>query len=547
MLKRKILRLISVLAAISLLAVCASSMLVSAEYSGGSGTKKDPYLIKTADDLYNMRNNLSAHYKLAATIDMSGYKTDSKYFGGGFVPIGDDSTKPFTGSFTCDLGSDGLPLYAILNLNIYNKKGELFNHDWYGQSDYPDALGQDPPYFYQTALFGTTDGAGIYNIYVLNATVYSSVVGQHSGRYADGTEGSLISYAAFMDTQSTAILIGEAINTTVSHCAATGSVKGNSSRHGGLIGAITDSNVSDSYADIEVDTGGCWGIGNFAGRIAGSSSVTNCFSKGTLNASLDGYGKMGQHKQNSGSGAGGFVGIVDEKSTIENCWTSVKLTSKTKGNNFYGTSLTGTALSKSGVITNCFSYGEYEGKTSAPAGMSNQDNCYISNATNGLQADFNAASPADISSYFLSLSGWTQGDTYPVLSSVNVVTDQGIYVPGAERQGVEVVAAETPVTNETASTASVADSEEETEEMEDGDTTSEGSVTAVEPAEVSKEELGTVQIALIAILTVMIVAITALTVVMVLNTLRAKPENGEETQEDEALTDETEGEMQDAQ
>ena len=269
--KRNIKRFLSVIAVIALIAVSMSSMLVSAaQYSGGSGTKKDPYLIKTADDLYNMRNNLSSHFKLAATIDMSGYKTNSKYFNNGFVPIGDDSTKPFTGSFTCDLGSDGLPLYAILNLNVYNKKGELYNHDWYGAADYPDAMGQNPPYFYQTALFGTTKGAGIYNIYVLNATIYSSVVGQHSGRYADGSEGSLISYKAFMDTQSTGILIGEAFNTTVVHCAATGSVTGKSSRHGGLIGAITDSNVSNSYADVNVDTGGCWGIGNFAGRAYGT-------------------------------------------------------------------------------------------------------------------------------------------------------------------------------------------------------------------------------------------------------------------------------------
>ena len=111
---------ISLCFVIALCAVSLSVFTTSAAFSGGSGTKKDPYLIKTADDLYNMRNNLSAHYKLAATIDMKGYKTDSKYFKKGFVPIGDDSTKPFTGSFVCDSGPDGLPLYAILNLkNLY--------------------------------------------------------------------------------------------------------------------------------------------------------------------------------------------------------------------------------------------------------------------------------------------------------------------------------------------------------------------------------------------------------------------------------------------
>jgi len=117
------LKVASVFLSLCIVIVSFSMLGVSAaKFSGGSGTRNDPYLIKTADDLYNMRDNLSASYKLAATIDMKGYKTDSKYFDKGFVPIGDDSTKPFTGSFTCDLGTDGLPLYAILNLKINNKK-----------------------------------------------------------------------------------------------------------------------------------------------------------------------------------------------------------------------------------------------------------------------------------------------------------------------------------------------------------------------------------------------------------------------------------------
>ncbi len=424
-----VLKVASVFLSLCIVLVCFNMLGVSAaQYSGGSGTRNDPYLIKTADDLYNMRNNLSANFKLAATIDMKGYKTDSKYFNNGFVPIGDDSTKPFTGSFTCDMGSDGLPLYAILNLKIYNSKGEIFKHDWYSESDYPDALGQDEPYFWQTALFGTTNGANIYNIYVLNADIYSSVVGQHDGRYTDG--GNKLMYGSMVDRMSTAVLIGEAINTSVSHCGVSGKVNGKTSLHGGFIGAVKDSNIENSYADVSVDTGGCWHVGGFVGFASGMTTIRNCFSLGSLNASMDGYGEMLKHGANPGSGCGGFIGTIDPAGVmIENCYSGVDLSAKTRGNNFLGAS-----RDTSSVVKNCFCYGKVSGKTSAPSGKENTQNCYISIESKGLQTDFNAASASDITKYFTSIGGWQSGDKYPTLSTTNRVTDSGIYKAGEERE-----------------------------------------------------------------------------------------------------------------
>ncbi|MBQ9965885.1 MAG: hypothetical protein IJP22_04070 [Clostridia bacterium] len=556
--KRKMFsKMISVFALVLVLVSCLSPIMANAAFSGGSGTRNDPYLIKTAKDLYNMRDNLSASYKLAATIDMKGFKTDSKYFNKGFVPIGDDSTKPFTGSFTCDLGSDGLPLYAILNLNIYNKKGEIYNHDWYSPADYPDALGQKAPYFYQTALFGTTSGANISNIYVLNAEIYSSVVGQHNGRYADPSNpGSLISYKEFIDTQSTAILIGEANNTTVTHCAATGEVNGKSSRHGGLIGSAQDSNISNSYADVNIDTGGCWGIGNFIGRIGGMTTVSNCFSLGKLNASLDGYGKMGKFKQNSGSGAGGFIGNINEQGAIvQNCWSAVELTSKTKGNNFLGTAQNNASFDQ---ISNCFCYGVLKGRSSVPGGTSNKTNCFISNATKGLQPEFNAASPAEITKYFLSVGGWVKGDKYPVLASTNVVKDAKMYVPGEEREKApSATTSSSPQTQTTASntqssveiqsnagvqsgvtenTSSQVVSSDNTQtdatsSNSEGNTENQTTVETIEPQE---DEVDIIQLILIAILAVMIIGISGVTVVMIYNTIRTTKKGAEDSEmEDE--------------
>ena len=100
----------------------------AAAYSG-SGTKKDPYLVQTAEQLNGMRDNLSAHYKLANTIDLSSF--------GKFTPIGYEGER-FTGSFTCDTNADGTPKYAIKNLTVYNDSGEKYGHRRESNAGYVD-------------------------------------------------------------------------------------------------------------------------------------------------------------------------------------------------------------------------------------------------------------------------------------------------------------------------------------------------------------------------------------------------------------------------
>lgn len=60
------------------------------EFEGGSGTLKDPYLIKTAEQLNSVRFGLSKHYKLIADIDLSKW--------GNWIPIGE--TPAYAGAFT---------------------------------------------------------------------------------------------------------------------------------------------------------------------------------------------------------------------------------------------------------------------------------------------------------------------------------------------------------------------------------------------------------------------------------------------------------------
>jgi PKD repeat protein len=95
--------------------------LASVQASGGSGTAADPYLVATATDLYNVRNNLAAHYRQTAHIDLSGYAN--------WAPIG-ASNAPFTGVYngdgykitgmTIDSTSDHVGLFAALAGTVQN-------------------------------------------------------------------------------------------------------------------------------------------------------------------------------------------------------------------------------------------------------------------------------------------------------------------------------------------------------------------------------------------------------------------------------------------
>ena len=59
------------------------------EFEGGTGTLKDPYLIKTAEQLNSVRDGLNYHYKLIADIDLSNW--------GNWIPIG--GTPAYAGAF----------------------------------------------------------------------------------------------------------------------------------------------------------------------------------------------------------------------------------------------------------------------------------------------------------------------------------------------------------------------------------------------------------------------------------------------------------------
>ena len=108
-------------------------------FSGqGNGTEKDPYLVTNADELFEVRNDLSAYYKQINDIDLREWISEESP-NQGWMPIG-TSTTPFSGMY------DGCN-YAIKNL--------LINR--------PNQSG--------VALFGCIEEATIKNVCIVNPSI----------------------------------------------------------------------------------------------------------------------------------------------------------------------------------------------------------------------------------------------------------------------------------------------------------------------------------------------------------------------------------------
>ena len=123
--------------------------MVSIAQMDGSGTADDPYQVKTAFDLFDVRANLTAHYKLMNDIDLTEWiakESPSQ----GWSPIGTQTT-PFSGVF------DG---------NKKSIKGLIINK----------------PSVNNVGLFGVLDNASIHHLCLINPIIKgASYVGPIAG------------------------------------------------------------------------------------------------------------------------------------------------------------------------------------------------------------------------------------------------------------------------------------------------------------------------------------------------------------------------------
>ncbi|MDT3697824.1 MAG: InlB B-repeat-containing protein [Thermincola sp.] len=253
-------------------------------FAGGSGTAADPYLIRNSGQLNMMRNNLSAHYKLTAKINLSNYTN--------WTPIG-DSAAPFTGSFegggyTIDglsisrPGDDYVGLFGYISGGAVNNL-KLTNVNVWGRNN----VG---------ALAGFISGTGtITNIHAEGQISAGNSTGENVGGLF-GVSYTGISGASFkgrvLGKQNVGGIAGVLANSGISGSYARAEVQAVGSA-GGLIGLLYGTEqraeVADSYALGQIvsrngETVSTAGFGGLVGRIAGDfkGGIVNSYTIGTL-------------------------------------------------------------------------------------------------------------------------------------------------------------------------------------------------------------------------------------------------------------------------
>lgn len=272
----------------------------------GSGTEADPYLIKTADDLYDVRNSPSSYFKLANDIDLKEWTVDN-YPEAGWVPIC-SSSNPFKGC----LDGNGFTISGL-----FIKRTTDYN-----------------------GLFGYADGATVKNLnvncditgpsYTAAIMAYGSSITMtdctvkgniNGGQYT----GALVGYGSKLTLTDCAVegnisggdvtggLVGKiertanssvVVTTKINACYVKGDISSIGSYVGGLIGNddssflyyyvhqsySNTSNINDCYYDGNIKVTG-YDVGGICGSASGVYS--RCYAKGTVSGEGDVGGIVG--------------------------------------------------------------------------------------------------------------------------------------------------------------------------------------------------------------------------------------------------------------
>lgn len=168
--------------------------------------------VGTPEQLDNMRNDLTAYYKLTADIDLSGIAN--------FSPIGADSNTPFVGKLT----GNG---HTISNLKINNINNK------------------------RQSLFGYTNGATIENLGLLNVNnVGEGDIGALVGKGIGTTINHVYVTGYIEGVDHVGGIMGgtdAGSMTTISNCYVNADVHTRSSQAGGLMGVASSTIINNSY------------------------------------------------------------------------------------------------------------------------------------------------------------------------------------------------------------------------------------------------------------------------------------------------------------
>ena len=298
--------------------------MANGNFGGGDGTELTPFLVEDAYDLNAVRNNLSAHYKQTADIDLNIYST-----GEGWIPIG-QTTIEFTGVYD----GDG---YNIVNLWSDSLAG-------YG------------------GLFGKADGAKFKNINLINVIIVSATnsnMGGLVGYAVNMTEDSIYNChvsGVINESNSNRWYIGGVVGScdsgdgvySINKCSFEGNIKSSVSANsfiGGICGSCSTS-IKNSYSSGNIVAPSANVLGGLCGRLYKNNVCSYSYSLVNIN---EGLNAVASHT------IGGLLGETDGGSRVLKSWARGSVS----GERYVG----GLVGQNIGSINDCYSTGFVVGDT----------------------------------------------------------------------------------------------------------------------------------------------------------------------------------------
>lgn len=270
----------------------------------GKGTEEDPFILTGADDLKDMKYQMSAWYKLGNSIDLGGME---------WTPLG-NSEKPFAGHF------DGAG-YTISNCKVDTGKNYASFFGYVRDAAIVDLTLEQISVTGKNhvgALAGYLSGQYCYmkDCHVKNGQIKGNCyVGGIIGNNKE-LESSILTdcdVSCQIEAESGyAGGIAGALTGKVSKCWFAGTVSSQSWETGGIAGVVKNAQISQCYSNGVIT--GCGEVGGIAGSLeSGTLTVQNCFSVGTVTSTEDGK-------------AGGILGNGDSSaSVIKNSYSAADI------------------------------------------------------------------------------------------------------------------------------------------------------------------------------------------------------------------------------
>ncbi|MBO5560181.1 MAG: hypothetical protein J6A07_00860 [Firmicutes bacterium] len=273
-------------------------------FDGGSGTLEDPYRISTAEQLNEIRNDMSANYILTADIDMSGYDNFEPI--GTFVPLGSTGEEAETPT----------PDYAFTG--VFDGSGHTISN-----------LTINKPGGFTVGLFGCVSGGEVRNVNFTNAQVSASMMsGCCIGYLFDGsvknvnlTDSTVNGTESEMGISMLGGIAGAGMDSEMSDCSAvnvTLVLPDNSTNSGIAAGGFEVCTISNVTASGTINAGnGCMGLGGVTGCNFDGDKIEKCDCDVVINTGSGAY---------LTGGITGYAGGFDKKTEIEYCNAKVNMT-----------------------------------------------------------------------------------------------------------------------------------------------------------------------------------------------------------------------------